>query len=217
MTSLIFTISAILSYVFSVVLLIYSLVFCFRSYQPGYMKSLPIYCFGNVLANFLNAFYTEFQGVIYLLFTVFELLYFSYFLTRLITTSGVNKLVWILTGLLMAYIIFHIIKKDAESFVDPFEVLECIILIIPCLVYFWEIFSKPKVMDLRREPSFWMVAGILFYFVLLIPTVFFSSYFLYLKKEAIAKAFYSINNYAQVISFLLFIKAMRWRRKVSFR
>ncbi len=216
MASLIASISNILQDIFSVVLLLFSLFYCFRKYNPVYMRSLPIYSIGNVLANFFNRFYPDTRPVVNIIFTAFELVYFVYFLTRVIKSGTVKKLVWVLTGLFLSNDIYHVAKKDFKENLGLPEVYECIILIIPCMVYFREILLKPKIAELRKEPSFWMVTGILFYFFLLIPTLFISSYFQYKKMDDVAEAFYSVNNYSQLISYILFIKAMRCRRKEPF-
>jgi hypothetical protein len=212
MLTTIFKLSYLTLITFEIVLLVLSLLFCFRNYNPGYMKSFPIYCFGNVLAEVVMKLYPSKVTIVFNLFTVFELLYFSYFLTRLIESHRIIRVVWILDGLLIGYLLYYLLMKEIAHVAEWAVIFESFILIIPCLVYFREVFSTPKVLDLRREPSFWMVTGIAFYFFLLIPTLLFSSYYLKMKMRDVCSSLYSVTNFSQVFSYVLFIKAMTCRK-----
>jgi hypothetical protein len=100
---------------------------------------------------------------------------------------------------------------DAKYFMPV--VLECVIIMIPCLVYFRELFTAKEVINLFTEPSFWLVTGIFFYLATVFPLFIAEPYL----KEAgflqVRKSLYSINNFAVGITYLLFIKGFTCRTK----
>jgi len=214
---MVYTVSAWTLSSLTLVIFILSILWCCRPYNPGYMKSLPIYFLGNILAEIahwiLPNYYPSSEPAIYLIFTIFELFYFSYFLTRLIESGTARKWIWMLDLIFLICLIVLIVRTGIIFSAGMAVIMECIILIIPCLVYFKEVFSRLYVMELEREPSFWMVTGIVFYFFLLIPTIWFSGYYSHIGELGMARALYSINNYAQIISYIIIIKAMTCAKK----
>src|SRR4029077_13730390 len=90
----IFKISLEIIYYFNIILFGISLIFCFRKYTPGYMKTFPIYCFGNLLVEILARSYPQITIPVYNFFTLFELLYFSFLLTSIVGSRATRKIVW---------------------------------------------------------------------------------------------------------------------------
>jgi len=45
---------------------------------------------------------------------------------------------------------------------SSYLVQECFFLVIPCLVYFYELFLTKNLRPLRDQPAFWVITGILF-------------------------------------------------------
>jgi hypothetical protein len=199
--------------IIDITLLIFSLVFCFKDFNPVYMRSFPIYCLVNVIVELLTKLFPSIKGTDYNIFTLFELLYFSYFLFKLIESKITKRVVQILNSFFIFYFIVSIIKNGVNISSTPFVLFESIILIIPCIIYFKELFKKLNIVNIRREPSFWMVTGILFYFFILIPTILLSAYYYYQNMNDVAGSLYAISNYSQLISYVLFIIAMTCRRK----
>lgn len=186
-----------------------SLLFCFRSYNPPYMRTLPIYCFVNVAVEIIAKLLPATRTTDYAIFTGFELLYFSYFLTRVIKSRNVRKLIWVLDAV---YFIAFGPKAFAHGEVYWLTICECLILVIPCLVFYVEALARTYIVDLPRDPSFWIVTGLFFYISLLPPTLVASGYFGSMNSLKVAMAFYSINNYGQAITYALFVKAMVCRK-----
>lgn len=110
-------------------------------------------------------------------------------------------------------IVTLLIKTNLAWAAGVARYFEPVILIIPCFTYFKEIFSRQEIGQLDREPSFWMVTGILFYFLLAIPTIWFTGFYVHEGMFSTASAVYSINNYSQIITYILFIKGMTCAKK----
>jgi hypothetical protein len=90
-------------------------------------------------------------------------------------------------------------------------ILECIIILIPCFVYYWELFARPPQINLRREASFWIITGIFFYMATIIPLYITGQYLIDHGARKMYESFTAINNLALVVTYLLFIKGFTCR------
>lgn len=79
----VYIISALVMRLLTVVLLFFSVFFCFRIYNPAYLRSFPVYCLIDAVTEVVWALFDRAKEVAYFSFTFFELLYFSYFLSFL--------------------------------------------------------------------------------------------------------------------------------------
>jgi len=215
MTSKIFEISLISMILSSIVLAIFSVLYCWRRYNPRYLRSFLIYAVVNMGENVLTLFVRSLVAPAQNLYTLFEMLYFSYFLGEISAQKKPRYTVWLFGVAYAALYIFFAIKKDLTKAIGLLVVIESFLLCIGCMLYFRELMLKPVIIELSREPSLWMVIGILFYFAMVIPSIFISTFFSFKSERALAQATYSINNYAQVINTVLFLKGMTCSRKRS--
>jgi hypothetical protein len=213
MANKIFVFSLLLMIPFSVVLAVLSLIYCRKGYNPPYMRAVPVYCVGNAATNLFQAAFRSTYTITAGLFTLFELIFFVYFLTRILVSRKRRAVLWALTGLHLLYFGMNWLKGKVFGMNADMSLLEAVIVIVGCLMYFREMLLNPVIPVLNKEPAFWMVLGIFCYFVFFIPSVFFASYFALEKLENLTSAFYSLNNYAQIVMYALFIKAMTCLRK----
>ncbi len=47
--------------------------------------------------------------------------------------------------------------------------LGCLLIVIFCIYYFWELFQAPNSINLTRQPAFWICSGLLFYYACTFP------------------------------------------------
>ena len=199
------------------VLLILSYIFCFRRFSPRYMRSFPIYATLNAAADALAEVFHTRSNEIYYGFSLFELVYFTYFLTTIFRVKGAKVALWSLTIICMLSSISLIAIKVFDFSLVGINGLsllaECFVLILGCAEYIREIMAKPDIPELTREPAFWMVCGMFSYFSILGPTVIFSGWAGSRELTTVAGLMWSFNNYAQLISTAFFITAMVCKRK----
>lgn len=184
-----------------------SVYYCWRQDSPKFIRTFPVYCFINLIVEVLEYINPAMRNLYYECFTIFELYYFSFFLGRLIDSVFIKYLVYILDFYFLSFLIVISILR-MNNWGNVSVIFESFILIIPCLVYFKEMFKKLRIIEPKHDPSFWMVSGIMIYFFTLIPTVWFSGYYSSINRLDISYSIYSINNYAQIISSIVFIKGM---------
>jgi hypothetical protein len=109
------------------------------------------------------------------IFTLFEFLIFVSFFIKILQNAGYKKLIKILRFLFMnvgAFLFiydicsFARIKVNATFFLFTFE---AIILLIPCLLYYLEIFQSKPTLNLLQNASFWVVTGLFFFMISTLP------------------------------------------------
>ena len=217
MTSKVFEISLYSMILSSIGLAICSVIYCWRPFNPRYMRSFPIYTVVNAGENLVTLLIRWLIVPAQSIFTLFEMLYFSYFLATIIARKKSRYLIWVSALGFTVFYLYLMARELAMIEAPLLAVIEAFLLCAGCLLYFREMMMQPQLTNLARTPSFWMTMGILFYFSLLVPTMFFSGYYQVRKEHDRSLTVYSINNYAQVINAALFIKGMTCLKKPSSR
>ena len=100
-------------------------------------------------------------------FMLFEFIICNLFIMHYIV-SPVRKLIIRINGLVFFVFLFFLIlffpsiNKYTRITSAVFYLLESAFLVLPCLIYFYELFLTVNLRPLRDQPSFWVVTGILF-------------------------------------------------------
>lgn len=229
MLSNIYFISNVVNWIANLLALTVAILYCFRSFNPAYLRIFPLYLFVSIgieaMVNpFINKFFDfePFAGhqpyimnIFYNLFTPFELFIFSYFLFQVVRSLRIKKILLVLICLFSIFFVQYSLQKDLGAFSNIAVALESIIIIIPCLTYFRELFTRTEPVDLLREPSFWLVTGIFFYLATIFPLYMTRSYLIAHGLIGVSKSLSSINNFALSITYLLFIRSYTCRIKKS--
>lgn len=226
----IYFISTVANWLTNFLAFVVGVFYCYRTVNPPYMRIFPGYLFISlaieVFVNhyFLLLLHSKPFGIhqqyatltLYNLFTPFELFMFSWFLFQVIQSSLIKKVLIISLILFSFFFIFYSVQTDIGKKNNVIGVvLESVIIIIPCLAYYRELFTRSEPVNLLREPSFWLVTGIFFYLATIIPFYVASSYFVDHGMAGVAKSLSSINNFALVITYMLFVKGFTCRIRKS--
>jgi len=200
--------------------------YCYRSYNPSYMRIFPAYLFVSVAIELLaNSYvlklfnYQPFGDhqkyaslALYNLYTPFESFVFAWFLFRIVRSIRIKRLLIVLLMLSYLFFIIYSAKSDiGENHNTISVILESIVLIIPCLTWYRELFTRSEPTNLYREPAFWLVTGIFFYLVTIIPFYLTSIYLIRHDLYGLIKTLAFINNFSLVIMYMLFIKGFTCR------
>jgi len=225
----IFFISVVAALVALLLAFIVAALYSYRGFNPPYMRIFLWYLFVSLLVEVLvNSYIGRLfgfqlfgshqgyaQNAMYNFFTLFELLMFSWFLFRIIRSSLIKRILVVLVIIYSIFYIYISVWVYPGQFNSLAVVVEGIIIIIPSLTYYRELFTRDKPIDLAGEPSFWMVTGLFFYLATIIPVNFAGAYLSHRGYFQVVQNLYSINNFALVIANLLFIKGFTCRRKRS--
>src|ERR1700719_1261201 len=80
------------------VLLFFAFKYCYKKYNPRYLRSLPVYCLVTLAITGITVFFRSASGQrgTFNVYTIFELIFFSYFLAIIINRKNVTRLIIIL-------------------------------------------------------------------------------------------------------------------------
>lgn len=148
---------------------------------PVYIVSLlmvfisgSVSCFATD-AKYHPGLFSELAEYIDYSFTIVEMVTFSFFYYQLIGSLIVKKLIIILNIVFCLFCIYMFFMDQgfyqSMSQVIQSEVyaVEAVILLIVCLFFFIEMFTKPPYIDLKNEPIFWISTGLLFFLTCTLP------------------------------------------------
>lgn len=226
----IYLISTISNLTGNLVALIIGLLYCYRRSSPPYLRIFPVYLFVSLAVEVIagafigKVFHFSIFGdhqpyakkVIYNLYTLFELYVFAWFLFQVLRSSLIRRLLIALVILFSIYFIFYLLQTDIGKKNNmSLIVLESLIIIIPCLTFYRELFTGKEPIDLLKTPSFWLVTGIFFYLATIIPLCAATDYMFSHGLTKAVRNLASINSFALVVTYLLFIKGFTCRIKKS--
>jgi hypothetical protein len=218
--------SDVVSWTSNLAALIIACLYCYRPDRPAYLKVFPLYLFVSFWIEFFaDKFLRPFlpftihdenshiADVLYNLFTLFETAVFSYFLYQVIRSPFMKKFTVLLLALFLIYftsasflhgLYYHNYKAVA---------LESIVILIPCLIFFRELFTRHEPLNLLKDPSFWMITGIFFYLATIFPLFMTLPWLRSHGLNNVAHGLYSINDFAVSVTYFLFIKGFTCRIK----
>jgi len=102
---------------------------------------------------------------LYNFFTQAEFLFYLSFFRTLFTDPSVKKIV---LGVILVYFLIAFVNitfiQGKESFQSHSYVLGCTLIVVSCIYYFYLLFRFPETGDLARNPNFWIVSGLMFYY-----------------------------------------------------
>src|ERR1700722_5103102 len=137
--------------------------------------------------------------ITYVTFTVFEFIVCNLFILQYIRSPFRKRLIRINGGLFLTFLVTSLLLKRMQTTIF---FLESVFLVLPCLIYFYELFLIVSLKPLKNQPSFWVVTGILFLNACSIPLQF-TIRFLGRYGEAA----YSLNDILYCILFILLSRA----------
>lgn len=227
MSTKLFFVSVIANYLGNLLALIIGLVYCYRNHHLPYVKIFLLYLFVSIAVEVLAV--PEFfhlpsfwrdpdfaRIVTYNLFKPFELFIFSWFFLQIIQSRRVKR---ILVGSIVSYSIlfacYSWVVGIGSNIIQSTTILESIILLIPCLTWYRELFTHKESVNLIREPEFWLVTGIFFYLCAIIP---FASSITYLVRHGLFKlgaSLSSINTFSYLVTYCLFVKGFTCRSRLK--
>jgi len=226
----IYHISGLINLIINIIAFAVGVFYCYRSYNPPYMRIFPAYLFVSAAIEFLiNPFilklfnYQPFGShqeyatlVTYNLYTPFELFMFAWFLSQIIYSLQIKRLLIALLMLFCLFFIIYSLRSDIGKHINIIAIiLECVIIIIPCLTWYRELFTRSEPGNLFREPAFWLVTGIFFYLATIIPYLVTSFYLTSHGLYRLLSTLSSINNFSLVVTYMLFIKGFTCRIRRS--
>jgi len=127
---------------------------------------IAIYCTysftNNMVILYYNNHHIKFDNLLRY-FTLFEYLLFSTILYLLIKNKLVKKIMLVISPIFVLFCIYYIYWGKADPFDSLQTSIECFIIIILCLYYFFEQLTNPEFEFIYSSYKFWIILGLLLY------------------------------------------------------
>ena len=181
------------------------------------LLSIQVYIIASFIFNLIakvfdfhskNSAYNYISEVVLNVFSLLEISLLYYFLfTRIKSQKFRIIIIFFLLIYYSTCIIFWLIKKNSfYAFSPDLFGIECLLLVIPCFFYIYEILKSDLSINLNSDPNFIITCGILFYFSISAPS-FFGWYNLRLMAPNILRMLILSNSIFYAILFFSFMKA----------
>ena len=197
---------------------------CFfnRNKDKTYLKWFPFFLVLSVVVetygNYMSSLNID-NTRLYNFFSSSEFVFYFFVLYHIMRSRPVKKTIFIIACVFVPLDLINIFfLQGLDNFHTVTYALGCVLIIAPSIYYFYELFRLPKLISLMREPSFWIVSGLLFFYSCSFP------YFAFTGLLTNAAPFI-INNFTTIISILnillyslfsiAFICRIRVRKSIS--
>ena len=212
------------------VLLVFSLFFCYKPFNPKYLRIFPWFAISIIADGIAWDFVTAHSNNRNLLFYLvqyahiviypFDFIFFSYLLLQKSIPQSPKKSFQILiTIFFIPYLIFCtlLIIHSHEPIIDlvyfSTDLFKEISLVVISLFYFKKILKFTILDDITKQPMFWIASAVLFKYSIEIPITLFENFFMLKNMPNSVMRIYAFESFLSTIAYLFFIKAMTCRIK----
>ena len=198
-----------------------SLSVYFQKSVPYYLKCFPFYficsfIIGMVEENLQR--HGKYNTAIYNSWGIIEFCFYFFVLREIIETPKFKKLILLVIGIYPLICILFLYFQKQVGFNPVNYSLGCIMVIVSCIYYFFELFQKTEFPSLVSLQSFWITTAILFNYALAFPTFAFISFMNKIPKiiaNNLDTIFYIINSLVLILFSIAFLCRIRMSKSIS--
>jgi hypothetical protein len=107
------------------------------------------------------------------LYNFFSVSAFAYYMRLIMDVVHSRKAKKVILGVMTLYVIISLINIFFIQKINNFHTMTysigCFLIVVISIYYFYELLQVPRSIDLKKEPSFWIVAGLLFFYICTLP------------------------------------------------
>jgi hypothetical protein len=153
---------------------------CWRPASHRYLKLFPFFILISAIGEYIGWQMKNLRvhnTALYNYLSAFEFTFYL-FLVRYIIVNAKMKAV--IAALLVLYPLYCIININLIQGPQTFHAYSyctgCLLVVLVCVYYFYELFQRPDTVNLIREPAFWICSGLLFFCTVSFPLIGLTNY-----------------------------------------
>src|SRR5262249_45108966 len=136
--------------------------------------------------------------------STYEFTVYLVILSRVVVNKKAKAaILWTAAG----YLVFGLLNIHLIQGVNTFNTFSyctgCLLTIMACIYYFIELFQLPQLVNLVKEPAFWISSGLLFFCTLSFPLLGLANYIVNISSVFV-KYFHDIIYYINALLYVLF-------------
>lgn len=186
----------IISFLFS--LLVYS-----KRSSSFYLKLFPPFLLITVLIEYLGVYLVN-KGketfLLYNFFTGFEFCFYLFILSYIVKKAKAGRIILYTLFSYFFVTLINILFIQTNGFHSITYSLGCLLIVVFCIYYFYELFRRSTSITLTKEPAFWICSALLFYYCCSFP-LFGAANLLYNLPRILL---YNMQNIVNVMNILLY-------------
>ena len=159
--------------IFAAIAFLASLTIFWGQRNPRYLKTFSFFLLVNLITETISAVQDAYviNNLLFVnLVTVFDSTFYIYFVRDIIRSTLVKKiLLYCLIIYPAIFLVNTLLIQGSVVFHSMTYALGCLLIVLSCVYYFWELFQQPDSMNLSRQPVFWICSGLLFYYACTFP------------------------------------------------
>lgn len=180
--------------------------YCVKSRRSfSYLKTIPAFLILTLMVELLGRYY-RLQSInnllLFNLYSVIELSYFTYTLYLILKRAFILKLTFLIPTLCLINIFFI---QGSKTFHTYSYTLSVLVIVYLCVYYYYVTFKEAQAENLLREPSFWLVTGLLVFYATSLSVAGIMNYIAELPKEMIRLSRYILLSVNGIFYFILII------------
>jgi len=150
--------------------LIASIFFVAKHNTSPYLKLFPVFLFLTLAVELYGSFSVD-NAPVYNVFSIVEFEFYLFIIGKILQTRIIKiwiKVVMVLYPIVCLVNIFLIQKSISQLLVTTYSI-GCLLIVIFSIFYFYELFSSNTFVNLKREPAFWIITRLLFFYTCSFP------------------------------------------------
>lgn len=178
-----------------------------RIFPPFLFLTLLVELYGNYLST-----KGENNIYVYNLFSTFEICFYLFFISLVIVNKTVRKVIYVILPVYAIFALYNIYEIQGKNTFHTISFsVGSLITVFFGIYYFLQLFRLPKTEDLKTNPVFWLVSGILFFYCTGFPLYGLLNYWKEIAPLLLAN-FVEINFVINILTYSIFTAAFIWIR-----
>jgi len=153
---------------FMVLSIVAGITIYFQPHSPLHLKLFPLFLLYTLMNEILAGYMVSRGEHTTLLYNIYDILEFNFYIYFFLCIVKNKKAKFFCKALLAFYFSFSLFNLLFFQGIGTYNSITyaagCLSVVALCVYYFFELFKLKHFVNLAKEPSFWISAGLLFYF-----------------------------------------------------
>lgn len=155
-------------YFYFIVISFLASLYVYPGNKYKYIKLFPFFLLATIITESVGSYLSSVNKhnmFIYNFFSVVEFDFYLYVLSLIIVKPSVKKVIRISIGLYTVIAVTNILFFQGMSTLHTVTyAFGCLVIVVACFYYFFELFRLPNSVKLTTNPAFWLCSGLLFFY-----------------------------------------------------
>ena len=201
-------------YIYFIIISAVSGLVSLRRSTPLYLKLFPFFLIISAICEYIGKQMSDHDIPNTLLYNYLSTCEFTFYLLMLRQMVVDKKFKAIILWVACAYPVYCMLNiylvQGKHAFHSFSYCTGCLLIVLVCVYYFYELFQLPNTINLLKEPAFWICSGLLFFCTVSFPLLGLTNY-IYRISPIIIKNLLLILNLMNVLLYAMFTIAFLCR------